>query len=354
MKVKLPDPEFFNIKDVSIAGEECVLVTPKTLSVEWNNENKMFRSSVWRKSDLHPVSLGFRKFVNLGEQPNFEPWDETNNQFWAITKVDGSCLIVSKYNGELIIRTRGTIDASVLQNGSEISLLKEKYLKVFDNRHLNKENVSFLYEWTTPSNQIVLKESATPTLKLIGVVYHKDYSYVAQDVLDRLSLELEVPRPNIVDMSLKNIRELMETEKNIEGVVLYSSNGQTLKKLKTKHYLYLHKIYTGLKTLDQLCGLWKESGYLEIEGFKRYLSDRFGFELLSVIDELIIQLDNKWSLIKAKLIEIKSFVNDEEFQLLDRREQASLIHTSCKDWSFVAFNFLDGKFNLPEKLIHLV
>lgn len=54
----LPDSKSFNFKDCVIAGDECVLVTPKDMGVEWNEDNKYFRSSIWRKSDMHPVSLG--------------------------------------------------------------------------------------------------------------------------------------------------------------------------------------------------------------------------------------------------------------------------------------------------------
>lgn len=55
MNRKLPDPQQFNFKDCIIAGDECVLVTPKDMSVEWNEENKHFRSSIWRKSDMKLV-----------------------------------------------------------------------------------------------------------------------------------------------------------------------------------------------------------------------------------------------------------------------------------------------------------
>jgi len=80
----------FNIKDCIIAGDECILVTPKDMGVTWTDENKIFRSSIWRKSDRKLVSAGFKKFVNLGEQPEFEPIDDhTDLEF--IRKLDGCC-----------------------------------------------------------------------------------------------------------------------------------------------------------------------------------------------------------------------------------------------------------------------
>jgi hypothetical protein len=82
--------EQFNIKEVIIAGDECILVTPKDMGVDWDDQNKYFRSSIWRKSDMHPISLGFKKFMNLGEKPSFEPIDDyTDLEF--IRKMDGCC-----------------------------------------------------------------------------------------------------------------------------------------------------------------------------------------------------------------------------------------------------------------------
>jgi hypothetical protein len=87
---KPPDPEFFNFKDCIIGEDECVLFTPKMMGVEWTDENKYFRSSIWRKSDMKPVSLGFRKYMNYGEKPEFEPISEELT-FRAIQKIDGCC-----------------------------------------------------------------------------------------------------------------------------------------------------------------------------------------------------------------------------------------------------------------------
>jgi hypothetical protein len=87
---KLPDPEFFNFKDCTIAGDECVLITPKMMGVKWTEENKYFRSSIWRKSDNLLISAGYRKFVNLGETPDFEPIDGYSDLEF-VRKLDGCC-----------------------------------------------------------------------------------------------------------------------------------------------------------------------------------------------------------------------------------------------------------------------
>lgn len=120
--MNLPDREQFNFKEVEISGDACWLITPKDMATKWDNENFRFRSCLVRQEDNLVISQGFGKFTNYGERPDFQPWDDTQ-KFEARHKLDGSLLIVSKYKGELIIRTRGTVDARQLANGHEIDFL---------------------------------------------------------------------------------------------------------------------------------------------------------------------------------------------------------------------------------------
>lgn len=340
----LPDPKQFNFKDCVIAGDDCVLVTPKDMGVEWNDDNKIFRSSIWRKSDGKLISAGFKKFVNYLEKPEFEPFPQ-NTMLCAVEKRDGSLLIVSDYKDQLIVRTRGTVDASTLANGHEIEFLKKKYPKAFDNEWLKAGWYSLLFEWTTPTNRIVLQESEEPTLWLIGMVDHFEYRYIDQFNLDRYAKEMGVARPKthrfLMSDTLDDIKKQIEPLKDIEGVVVYDESGQILKKIKTLRYLYLHRMFTGVKTVDHLFDVWKESGYLFYTDFKEYLADTYDHELVVSLNDLINDLfvirDNIAVLTKG----IHEFVNQNGFKELPRKEQAQQIIKTWGDWSSLAFNILD-------------
>lgn len=349
----LPDPAQFNIKDCVIAGDECVLVTPKDMGVEWNEQNKYFRSSVWRKSDMHPVSLGFRKFTNYGEKPEFEPLP-VNDPLEVITKVDGSCLIVSKYKGELIVRTRGTVDASQLENGYEIELLKKKYPIAFNNTFLESEQYTLLFEWTTPTNRIVLQETQEPTLWLIGMVWHKDYSYVSQRVLDNLAKEIGVERPRTYIMfageDIELLKKSIEPLNDIEGVVIYTGNGQILKKIKTLRYLELHRVFTGIKSVDHLFDLFVEYGCTYRENFETLIATHYDWELVTVLQDLITELYKKWEHVGAMVGVFNNFLNHDSFKNLSRKEQAEKILKAFPNDSGIAFALLDGKQIAPHKL----
>lgn len=323
----------FNLKDCVIAGDECILITPKMMGVDWNDENKYFRSSVWRKSDMYPVSLGFRKFMNYGEKPSFEPIAEEST-FRAIQKIDGSCLIVSNYKDELIVRTRGTVDATQLDNGFEIELLKKKYPKAFDNEWLECGLYTLLFEWTTPTNRIVLNETAEPTLWLIGMVSHSDYSYIPQHNLDTYAKEMEVERPKSFGIRLsdniENFKKIIEPLKDIEGVVIYDEpageeTNQILKKIKTLRYLELHRVFTGVKSVDHLFDMFVEYGQPTRENFEALLATNFDWELVTTLNPLMDELYYKWLLIDAKLQIIKTTINLNRFKILSRKEQANVI-----------------------------
>lgn len=344
------DSTQFNVKDCIIAGDACVLVTPKEIGVTWNDDNKVFRSSIWRKSDGKLVSAGFKKFTNLGEQPEFEPMDDyTDLEF--VRKLDGSLLIVSKYKGELIVRTRGTTDASRLENGYEISdLLKAKYPKVFNNIWLDKEEYTLLFEWTTPTNRIVLQESRVPTLWLIGIVDHKDYSYFTQFELDQQALYLEVPRPERYELTLANVAEYLKDKDTIEGVVIYANGGQILKKVKTPRYLYLHRVFTGVKTVDHLFDIFVEYGQPPREEFEKKLAEAFDWELVTALKHLMDSLYFKCEYIANKVFWMIMYLNNPDFLAMDRKGKAQKIMEMFPNYSWIAFSAIDNKELDPYKL----
>lgn len=358
MNIQLPDPQHFNFKDCVIARDECVLVTPRDMGVEWTDENKYFRSSIWRKSDMHPVSLGFRKFMNYGEKPDFEPIAEEST-FRAIQKIDGSCLLVSSHKGELVVRTRGTVDASKLENGFEIELLKQKYPKAFDNEWLECGLYTLLFEWTTPTNRIVLNESTEPTLWLIGMVSHSDYSYIPQHNLDTYAKEMGVERPKSFGIRLSdNIEEFkknIEPLKDIEGVVIYDEpagdeTNQILKKIKTLRYLELHRVFTGIKSVNHLFDLYVEYGNPPRAEFENLIATNFDWELVTTLKPLTDELYQKVQFIAKKVFWIIMHLQDPDFEPKNRKEKAQRILELFPDCSGIAFAMMDGKAVKPHKL----
>ena len=238
--LSLIDKEEFEMRSFALNGEKLTLVFPKQIGAHWNKYNMIFRSSVWNEAG-EPVSLGFKKFFNFTEHPELTPEPTSVKKASVIEKIDGSLLIVSKYKGHLITRTRGTMDATKMEkNGHEVALLKEKYPKAFDNELLDK-GFTLLYEWVSPLNIIVLPYLEMD-IKLIGMIDHHDYSYADQKTLDELAIDLGVTRPKTYQFKdITDVTKAVEAFVGTEGVCLYFNEDQDIKKIKGLDYLARHR-----------------------------------------------------------------------------------------------------------------
>lgn len=344
----------FTVKEGFIAGEPCLLVTPaiSTNPDLWNNDNLIFRSSIWTKYGGELVSASFPKFFNLNEGINIipDPTDSDLKNSNIISKIDGSTLIVSKYNGHLIHRTRGTFNAENLPNGNEIKLLKGKYPLAFDNFLLDK-GISLLFEWTTPSNRIIIDYGPEPDLKLIGAITHSDYSLYTQEQLDYISSEIiKVPRPKIY--SYHNLDELINSVQeftNEEGVVVYFDEDKKLKKIKGLEYLKLHRFKSNA-TLKNVTEMFFDENFKSIEEYREYINLNFDYECFMMVEPYIKIVFDYYLNITSKIKILEKYVNG--LKGLSRKDSALDILSKHKDDGLSGFCFmlLDGKEITTEKI----
>jgi len=350
--MKLPSEEQFNFKECEIAGDKCWLITPNDMSTKWDDENARFRSCIVRQSDNFVVSQGFGKFVNWGERPEFQPWDHSW-KFEARHKLDGSLLIVSKYKGELIIRTRGTVDARQMPNGHEIDELIKKYPKAFDNNWVNLEKASLLFEWTTPSNIIVLREHNEPTLTLVGIVGHFIPNYVSQECLDAHAQFMGVNRPGKYEYnSVAECLADVAAWTGKEGVVLYSPDGQTLKKIKADEYCELHKLATGIKGINQVLDVFMTSPkFMDSDDFHKYIETTLDFEIAEKCKDFIKDVCEAYTYFINTEMFVRSQVDIFVRPLETRKDQAMALQQQFSGWQLsLAFAYLSNK-NSDDKFV---
>lgn len=344
--MKLPDKEQFQYKDCVIAGDDCWLIVPNSMGTEWNDENARFRSCIVRKSDNFVVSQGFQKFVNWGEKPDFQPWD-MSWKFEARHKLDGSLLIVSNYKGNLIIRTRGTVDARQLPNGKEINFLEKKYDKFFSSFKNSGGLKTFLFEWTTLSNVIVLREHDEPTLTLVGMVYNDTGEYESQENLDIIGRIYGIGRPEKYEYN--SVAECLEDVKaweGKEGVVIYSPDGQTLKKIKAEQYLTLHKLRTGMTSIYNIWDAFLESPRSTIPGeFYKYVETTIDYEVAFKCKEHIEKVVDIYTMILQRMDDMDEFVCSISYKSFSRKDLARYILAfSTASWEKAyMFLLLDAK-----------
>jgi hypothetical protein len=291
MKVDLSkiDVTDFNQVEHQIAGDDVVWIYPKLEGVSWDATNIIYRSSIWRKSDGQLISPGFKKFFNWSESPGVTPPPNAlTPHIQCVEKLDGSCLIVSKYKGQLITRTRRAW-AKTMLNGDEIDIFIKRYPKAFDNPLLNAEDHSLIFEWLTPSNRIVIKHDFAD-IKLIGVIKHDDYSYFTQQQVDETAKNIDVKRPKY--FSYSSLEELMQKVTDLngeEGVCVYYGNGQHIRKVKSEWYKAVHNFRNAmnLKNIVELFLINNKPSYGE---FCNLVMNQYTYEGLEMARPLISQI----------------------------------------------------------------
>src|SRR5688572_11735300 len=96
-------------------------------------------------ADYQVVGRPLPKFFNFGELT--EPLPDL--PYTVLDKLDGSLIIVCRYNGNLVVSTRGSFESD--QAILATKLLQDKYdASVFQN------DTSYLFELVGPSNKIVV------------------------------------------------------------------------------------------------------------------------------------------------------------------------------------------------------
>ncbi len=351
MKINLSDidTDFFNLKEQTIAGDKCYLVNPKNFNVHWNKDNLIFRSSIWNEQGK-PVSLSFKKFFNWEEQKELVPFPNSTKNCSLIEKIDGSLIIISKYKNQIIHRTRGTFDASNLENGSEVEYLKQKYPKAFNSDFIGTfstqsiggtRNFSLLLEWTTPTNRIVLDYGTEPKLFLVGLIWHDDYSYMSQKCLDDVAKILEVERPKRFSFdTIEQMISAVEIFEGVEGICVYFNNDQEIKKLKSITYLAQHA-FKNNASIKNILDIWIEINQPNYTEFVNYIQSKFDYECLQMALPHISKVCDASKEMNKIIEHMKNFIVKLDSKI--RKDQAIEILDKYKKNSGMVFTLLDGK-----------
>ena len=314
---KLPDSNEFIVTTHKVGRHELTFIRPNHVGTNWTKDNLHFRSSVWDEGG-RLVSAGFKKFFNLHEKPDIDPWDGSLDKTNLVTKLDGSLLILSIVGNEKIVRTRGSIDCLSMKNAHELEALLPKH---YGRAYMWDEYASYLYEWQSPEQQIVIKHSK-PTLSLIGKVSHWDYSYATQRQPD-CHCELHGgSRPSYHAFKDKEdmIAKIGAME-GLEGCCLYYNNDQSIRKIKSNWYLKLHAFRSDC-SLKSLINLVAEMDFPSKSDALARIEQQFDYECKVMAEPYIEQIDNEVRRLWTHFAEISNGV----------RERASLTQKDFALW----------------------
>ena len=362
------DREQFMIHPHIVNGETLWLVQPQHIGCSWNQENKIFRSSVWN-DEGELVSAGFPKFTNWGEKPDQFPVPISLKNTSIVEKLDGSLLIVSKYKGNYILRTRGTVDAHKMNNGYELELFKKNlqnhhllngkhpFEAVYDTDHGSTWPYSFLFEWVSPTQRIILNYGDTPEWYLVGIIEHSDYSLSPQPQVDEVAKQFDFKRPPAYSFpSLEDLMKDVEAWKGKEGVVVYSGFGQILHKIKGFWYLSLHRMKESLASFDKVIDVWVEQGCPVYQEFEQFIVGNFDWELWTQVRGDASRICDGSKEVQKIVDGMLRFVEETLKPLPTRKDQARKViaaYGKTNRASFV-FKLLDGKELGPDDRMKLL
>ena len=315
MKVDLAaiDQDNFLVTEHIIGGEECVFVRPLPTFFGWTKDVLHFRSSIWRKAGGSLVSGSYQKFFNFEEKPAIDPFDGDISKATLVEKLDGSTLIVSRFNGETILRTRGTVDAKLaMANGDEIDYFRTKYAHFFEGYESQlTSNITILFEWVSPRNRIILDYGTEPELYLTNIVNHADYSLTPQIDLDEIAEAWGFKRPKRFNFpSVKEMLTNVQALVGYEGVCMYYNNDQNIRKIKATTYIRLHAFKSNLsmKNLAEL--LYHYNIPNSPEEFLEIIEREYDFECAEAAKPVVRDM---WSILEpfiADLEVVKCFVDE--------------------------------------------
>jgi hypothetical protein len=334
----------FMVHEHSLNGEIVYLIQPQHIGTKWRQDNKHMRSVVVNYAG-EVISAGFPKFTNWGENPDHFPVPNSLKHCTVVEKLDGSLLIVSKYNGQYILRTRGTVDASTMANGHELEIFKNTILsKLADNN--DTWDYSVLFEWLSPINKIVLNYGDEPSWRLIGFINHINYSLAQQDMLDAMAKKYGFDRPPTYTFSdVQDLLKDVDQWRGKEGVVVYSKNDQMLHKVKGAWYLALHHMKSELSNIEKVIDVWLEQGMPDYQTFYSYIFTTFDYELAEQCRGMISRICDAKKEVDLIVSGMNDFVNNRLKTLPTRKLQAEQVISAYGNTNRASFLFklLDGK-----------
>lgn len=215
-------------------------------STDFKNEIlKECRGITFLKSTGELVGLPFPKFFNINEtEPTLFKKLEHKKIIYASNKLDGSMVFPIVINDVIYMCTKMAFAHPVAIRASEIANEELDYKNFI--LAANKLNITPIFEYTSPDNQIVLPYQ-TENLSLIGLRSMQDGKLIP---LTDYKEALQVPNTFIrKGVSLAGLIEENKLANMKEGdVVLFEDLTQV--KVKTPWYTINHRFFTQMRIRD--------------------------------------------------------------------------------------------------------
>lgn len=210
-----------------------------------NTKALQLRGLTFRTDTEELVSLGIHKFFNDNENPlSMIEWNE-DDILDVREKLDGSLIQTFVIENKIYVKTKGTFNSKQAEKAKEIIDNDEKLQLMI--KALHSLYVEPIFEYVSPFNQVVLQYDKTE-LVMTQVRNKETGEYLDYKFLKKMQKIYGVKIAKEYNYTLKELRKLQETEKNIEGWVVRNKKYPLelqFRKNKTLWYFRLHHLISG-------------------------------------------------------------------------------------------------------------
>ena len=255
---------------------------------------------------FHPdgriMSRPFNKFFNIGEREETLPRNiDMSHPHWVMEKMDGSMIRPIWVAGELRLGTKmGLTDTAILAEEQTMTDERREWMQA-----MMKQNVTPLFEFTSPDNRIVIRYDQ-PELTLLAMRVNETGEYLPIDSMHGNEFFPVVQVYGSIDGGLMEYIEANRHIEGREGVIL--SFGQGMFKIKFDQYVRIHRVKDRIRSDRHILALLLENElddvypHLDHDDFDRVKKYEKDFHdayrakseyLLEVILTLVALADNK-------------------------------------------------------------
>lgn len=212
-------------------------------------------------------------------------------------KLDGSLISTYMHNGELRLKSKGSINSSqAIEAMLWLELPKNSALKQNMLDIMADNACTINLEWTGPQNRIVVGYESTE-LRVLSINMHdtgytilnwkdSDLPFTAQINLDEYCADLE-------ENNLQSIVNKMYNETTGEGYVvsfLYDNNLQYQVKVKNHTYCNLHKIKDSISNPEALAELIIRGGVDDV--YDLFSDDMITINIIEDMENVVVPIFN--------------------------------------------------------------
>jgi len=305
---------------------------------KWDEHTTLARGIITLNNGI-VISRPFPKFFNLGE-PEAEPitWSD---KITVTEKIDGSLIIASFFNGEMILNSKGSFTSEhadfarkwITDNMSKWMITEMK------RSQSDSERWTYLFEAIFPEvdNIKVINYGDRADLTLLAVINVKTGSEWSYDMLKQTADLIGVgaiKRYPFDDINLLLKKCKQGSILDGEGIVLHFDPSGKRIKVKSDEYIRLHRLVSHTSRKHILDVLMKGD---DVGSIYAALPD----ELFVEVKKIVKELKDEFNSIKLRA----QAVTDTVKPLLTKKEQALylLARPELSEVKSIVFEMLEGK-----------